>query len=442
MSVSEFQSYLLKYKKHLAIFVLLSLVLCAIFINFNQSYTAEIYIKYLGDRAESGLTENGKELNPYEIADVLIVKKALDSIGVKSTNYNSIRKNINVSPIILSSEQAKYASYIDNFSDYNNTEDNKIHPVCYSVRFTTGMSPEFARKFLSALIEEYKIFYVEKYAHSNDITLISEEAVMKYDYFETAKLLEEKIRNNIGYLNNIINGDTDFRSAQTGYSLSDIANAYDSILKNDLSGVSQLIIENGISRNSEVLKNTLQNQADTAALDSDMNTEKAETQKELLTTYSKKNKEYVWSIKGAGTDDGQIHSDVERDYIYNSDKSVYDRMMLDYVNYDIKSKHLLMDNEMYNDYIEYFSDESAPDSGVEKLLSNVCDKYNKIQQLTEKTINDYNYCKSANHLVTISGIATIENLNDIVYYASTLALSLGFGIIVIVFLELKRKKKI
>ena len=65
-----------------------------------------------------------------------------------------------------------------------------------------------------------------------DITLISEDAVMQYDYFETAELLEGKIRNNIGYLNNIISGDTDFRSAQTGYSMRDLANAYDSLLKN------------------------------------------------------------------------------------------------------------------------------------------------------------------------------------------------------------------
>ena len=56
MSVSELQSYLLKYKKFLAIFVSVALLLCATFINVSQSYTAEIYIKYLGDKAESGLT--------------------------------------------------------------------------------------------------------------------------------------------------------------------------------------------------------------------------------------------------------------------------------------------------------------------------------------------------------------------------------------------------
>ncbi len=82
----------------------------------------------------------------------------------------------------------------------------------------------------------------------------------------------------------IITDDTDFRSAQTGYSMRDLANAYDSILKNNLANVSQFIIENGISRNSDVLKNTLQNQADAAVLESNLNAEKAATQKELMKT--------------------------------------------------------------------------------------------------------------------------------------------------------------
>ena len=441
MSVSELQSYLLKYKKFLAIFVSVALLLCATFINVTQSYTAEIYIKYLGDKAESGLTENGKELNPYEISDALVVKKALESIGVENTSYNAIRKGIRVSPIILSSEEAKYASYIDNFSDYDNTEENKTQPVYFSVKFTTKQSDEFARKFLKALIEEYRIYYVEKYSYSDDMTLISEDAVMQYDYFETAELLESKIRNNIGYLNSIISADTDFRSAQTGYSMRDLSNAYDSLLKNDLAGVSQSILENGITRNSDVLKNTLQNQADAALLDSNMNAEKAATQKELMETYSKKNKEYVWSTSVAD-DDNQIHSDIERDRAYNADKSVYDQMILDYVNYGIKSKDLLIDKDVYTKNIEYFSNENAQNPQVEQLLSDICDKYNAIQQLTEKTIDDYNNYKSSRYLTSISGIAISEDVNELIYYASTLVLSLGFGIIAIIFLELKRKKKI
>ena len=441
MSVSEFQSYLLKYKKHLAIFVSLSLLLCTLYINISKCYTAEIFIKYLGENAESGLTENNNKLNPYEIADALIVKKALEDMGEESAEYNSVRKKITVTPVVLLSEEAKYASYIENFSDYEITEENKTHPVYFSIKFTTDKSEEYARKFLNFLVAQYRIYYVEKYAYNDDITLISEKAVMKFDYFETAEILEKKLRNNISYLNNIAASDADFRSPQTGYSMTDLVAEYESILQNDLADVSQLIIEKGISKNGAVLKKTLQSRVDNAVLVSNMNAEKAATEKELLKIYSKKNKEYIWNASSI-EDENQIHSNTERDYIYDTDKSVYDQMALSYTDYSIKAKELLIDKDLYMNDIKHFSDEGVQDSQVEKALSTICEKYNDIQQLTEKTICDYNNFKSARCLANVSGIAVSENISDMIYYVSTFVLSLGLGIIVIIFLELKRKKKI
>lgn len=442
MSVSELQSYLLKHKKHLAIFVALCLLLCVIYVNFSQNHTAEIYIKYLGEKAELGMTENGMVLNPGEISDALVVKKALERIGENSAGYNAIRKKISVTAVVLTSEEEKYASYIDNFSDYDNTEEDKIKPVCFSVKFTTDKGDEFAKKFLNALVEEYRIYYAEKYTYNNDLAQISGEAVMQYDYYETAELLENKILNNISYLNNISSGDTDFRSTQTGYSMSDLAAAYDALLKNELADISRYILENGISRNSVVLRNNMQNRADYAVLDSNVNAEKSATQKEMLEIYSKKNDEYVWEISRADDDDNQIRSDVERDRAYSTEPSVYDRIMTEYVNYSIKAKDLLIDRDIYAENIMYFTKESAENPMVEKSLSEICDKYNEIQQLTEKAVCDFNHYKSARYISTISGIAASKDVNKIIYYASTLVLSLGLGIIAVIFLELKRKKKI
>lgn len=441
MSVAEIQNCLIKYKKPLAVFVSLCLLLCIVYLNVSQSYTAEIYIKYIDEKAEQGLTPDGHELNPYEMTDALVVKKALNSIGIKSTNYNSIRKSITVTPVVLSSEEAKYASYIDSFSDYDNTEENKPHPIFYSVRFTTKQGEEFARKFLDALIVQYRIYYVEKYAYNDDMTLISEKAVMEFDYYETATVLENKLRNNIDYLNNIVSSDSDFRSPQTGFSMKDLAVQYESILHNDLADVSQLIIENGISKNSVVLRKALQTRADNAALDSNANSEKAATQMELLEAYSNKNKEYVWNSSEI-EDEYQIFSDTERDLVYSTDKSVYDEMISDFVSYSIKSRDLIIDKDIYLSNVERFSNKSEQNSQVEELLSKVCKKYNTVQQLTEKTISDYNYFKSSRYLASVSGIAASKSLSGIIYYVSTLVISLGFGILFIVFLELKRKKKI
>ena len=99
MSISDFQDYLLKYKKPLAIFVALSLLLCMVFINITQNHTAEVFIKYLGENAELGLTPNNHELNPYEISDALIVKKALESNGSSCYNYDKEKNCIEITQI-------------------------------------------------------------------------------------------------------------------------------------------------------------------------------------------------------------------------------------------------------------------------------------------------------------------------------------------------------
>ena len=152
MSVSEFNSCLIKYGKKLAVLVAFAILLCGILINSRQSYTAEICIKYLGENAEKGLTPNKKQLNPYEIANSLVVKKTLNQLGLKSSNHDCVRKDITVTPIILTSEEEKHASWIENFSDYDEDDSQREYPVYYSVKFKTERSMDFARDFLHTLV--------------------------------------------------------------------------------------------------------------------------------------------------------------------------------------------------------------------------------------------------------------------------------------------------
>lgn len=444
MSVTDFQGYLIKYKKGLAVFVALSILLCSFYININQTYSAEIYIKYIGENAPFGMTENGKKLDPYEVLNSLVVKRALEEINESANSISAIRKGITVTPIVLNSEEAKYASYIDSFSSYENTEENRSHPIFYSVKFTTARGTRFARDFLEALVEQYRIYYVENYANSEDITLINDKAVLEYDYYETAEVIENKLRSNVSTLNNMASSDVDFRSAVTGYSLRDLAAEYQFLLETKLADVSRNILENGISRDIELLNTTFKHKADNAVLESNRNTEKASTQKTLMDSYSVKNEDYIWdnTLSDVDDDSNQVRADVERDRIYNTDKSVYDQMTLSYVDYSVKASNLMIDNSIYLRNMEYFSGTSRQDKNIESELQAVCDEYNRIQELTEITMNDYNNYRSARYIANVSGTATIENMGELVYYATAVVLSLCLGIVVVVFLELKRKKKI
>lgn len=440
MSVSEFNSCLIKYSKKLAVLVALAILICACVVNFRQSYTAEICIKYLGEKAEQGLTPNNKQLNPYEIANSLVVKRTLNKLGLKSSNHDRIRKDITVTPILLTSEEEKHASWIENFSDYENDDSQREYPVYYSVKFKTKRSVDFAEDFINTLISQYRVFFIENYAGNNDITALGEDEVLGYDYFETVQLIKEKTDAEKEYLKNISEGDFDFRSMQSGYSINDIIDEYSSFQKNYLAAVSRNILENGISKNPDILKTNLKNKADSEQLKSESLLAKAESQKELMQVYSEKNKQYLWESYDYAGESEQVREDTERDRVYNTEKTVYDQMTFDYVEYKSNSLGAIISKEYNEEYISYFKNEAKVNKAIEKELSGVYKEYIRIQGLAHELIEEYNRYKSGRYVERLSGVYVGKTVSVVIYYAASIVLALGLGIIWFVFKELRKKK--
>lgn len=448
MSIRDFINSILDHRRIFAFFIALSVVLCSIGLKITESYTAEIIIKYICDSAEKGLTENGQDINPYEINSSLVVKNAVSALGLKNTNIEGICRHITVTPIIPTSEQEKYASWIDNFSDYENNEDDKKHTVYYSVKYTTSAGKDYAKRMLSAIISQYRLYYVEKYTYSNDITKLSGEAAMQYDYYDTVDMLREKINSNIEYLSKISSADNDYRSPQTGYSLLDLAAEYKSLSEQELSVAERMILENGITKDAWYLRNSLQNKMTEAQYDIELNNKKAETQKGLMSVYSEKNQQYLWDNNSKNNDDNsessQVRENVERDEYYIQTKSVYDNLVLDYVKYRTNSLNADVDRQRYeadiNSFPDGFSNEELQNE-LEKRLTNTCEKFNALYALTKNTINDYNTYKSAKSIECISGVVAHKSTSTIFYYTVSLVIALMFGVILSVLLGYIGKKE-
>ena len=118
-------------------------------------------------------------------------------------------------------------------------------------------------------------------------------------------------------------------------------------------------------------------------------------------------------------------------------------MMLEYTSYAANSRDQLIDNAYYEDYIKYFDKkEPATNPEVEAKLESVCEKYNELHQLTEETLADYNFYKSARYITTLSGVSADETMGEMIYYAATVVLVLGLGVLIILFNELKKRRKI
>lgn len=442
MTVTDIQKSLLKYKRPLALLVCVVVLLCHAYLGIAQTHTATVYIKYVAEDAESGKAADGSVLKPYEITDSYVVGEALKQLGINDMKASSLAQKITVTPVLSTAEKEKYASWIDQFSSYEKNEDNKLNPIYYCIQFQTDEGISFARDFLGALVQQYRIHYAQKYVGQHIVVAETESAILNADYFVSAQRLQARLESNIEYLDTIKNGNIDYRSPSTGYSINDLARAYAFLLETKLAPTNRYILDLGISKDADTLIASLNNSIDNAQLDSEKNAQKADTQEQLMAVYAEKNYEYMWEVINGDQDNSQVHSDAERDERYNTVKTTYDQMMQEYVNYATVSRDLLIDKAYNQSYLSQFTTKSATSVTLDEDMAEIYKEYQQLHALTVSTLADYNDYLSAQHIMQVSGVQVTETLPELMFYAVSGILAVGIGVVCVLFLELKRNKKI
>ncbi len=432
MIAADILKALWKQKKIIALFLAVAVLACYLCLFVGQTHTAAVYIKYLEEKAADGVATNGKELNPYEIADTYIVGMALAQMGMSDMNVNSVAQRIKVKPVFSSAEQEKYASWIDQFSDYEKNEDKRATPVYYKIEFVSKEGVAFARDFLSALIHQYRNYYTGRYSGFSEVAVVSEELVLNSDYFYAVEMLHEQIEDTMSYLSNIVSEDVDYRSPKTGYALSDLLDAYHLLIQTKVAPTMQYILDTGVSKNISTLVAGLRQSSNAAQRESDKNADLSDTQKQMMALYAEKNKEYVSTVISPEDYDEQIFGDVERDKAYIRNLTTYDQMMFDYVEYAVKSGDLLIDKAYINKSLSKFGSTSSaatPETDIIDLYVS----YSRLTETTKQTLEGYNALKSGRALLQVSGIQVSETLPELLCYAVCVILAMcaggGFAVI-------------
>lgn len=442
MAVTDIQNSLLKYKRPLALFVAVIMLVCHFYLMLEQSNTATVYIKYLGENAENGKTADGSVLNPYEITDSYVVGEALKQLGINDIKASSLAQQITVTPVISMAEEEKYASWIDRFSSYEETEDEKLNPIYYCIQFESQENVQFAKDFLSALVQQYRTYYAQKYVGQRTVIAETEDAILNADYFIAAQRLQDRLETNISYLTTIVNEDKNYRSPDTGYSIDDLISAHDYLMETSIAPINRYILDLGISKDANTLLAFLNQAVDNAQLDSEKNAQKAETQEQLMALYAEKNYEYMWEVVTGDDQNSQVRVDAERDQRYTTVKTTYDQMMQEYVDYATRSRDLLIDKAYNKIYLSQFTTISATNEALDADMSGIYAEYQQLHDLTVRTLEDYNTYRAAQYLMPVSGVQVEETLPELLFYAVSGILSVGLGVVCILFLELKRERKI
>ena len=441
MTLYELKNSIFANFRLLVVFVVVAVLLCNVGLGLVQSYTSEVVIKYSDVNAISGAGDDGSSIDQAKIGDPAVVKQALLAIGEDVEEANTISKNIKVTPIVAVAEEEKYASWLENFSSYSETEEDRTNPVYYSVKFESDKGPVYAEKVLNAIVRSYAKYYQKEHGSISDKSLLPSNLVTQYDYFEAAEILGKAINYAIDYIGNIKESDVDYRSTATGYSMSDLLTVFEDIKKIDYAAIEQKILEGGYSRDGKILIHTLDQRSVKNEMDAVANNNKAAAQKEMMDLFSKKNKEYLWDATVYDDESEQVREDTERDRRYVTTKTTYDTMMLDYVGYLNQEANLLIDKDYNKKHASCFTNYTdSPE--IEAELTAVVEKYNSIFKISEETLNEYNEYKQARSVGKVSGIATTKTISELIYYAMAVIIALGMGVVYIIVKDLLKSREI
>ena len=112
------------------------------------------------------------------------------------------------------------------------------------------------------------------------------------------------------------------------------------------------------------------------------------------------------------------------------------------MGYASSSRDLLIDRAYNESYLAQFTTASATSEALDGRMDEIYAQYQQLHDLTVRTLEGYNGYLSAQYLMQVSGIMVEEELPDLMYYALSGILSVGLGVVCVLFLELKRAKKI
>ena len=353
--------YLKKYQFPIVILSLLAGLFFYVYMQRQQTYSATVVINYTNDGAEDGLAPDGSQIDVSEIYSSQVMSRVFERMGLNYDDHNldELRSRVSINEIV--SEEDKAVAEAKN--EAGETVESK--PTKYYVTFTAKRNdsdqPEkFARQVLDNMLDVYIQTYGENHINTslaaNDISDINER---DYDYLEMAELLENSINDALESVENRYNENSNFRSAENGYSFSDLYQKFSFLKSTEVSNVFAYILNNQVTKNREALLAKYQNRIESYHLENNASQTEIDAINAVIDSY-------VTMMRESGNTDikadyilEMVHDTGQEDYS-NIDQTVeYDVLMKDYVNNRKDFEWALIDTAYCKYIMEIYSGEAS-----------------------------------------------------------------------------------
>jgi len=404
-------------KKHFLRIVALSLVAGLISwyaVNMMQTYTCTLGFKYNHKEAVEGLAPDGEsKLNPYEIQNPVVIKAALENMGLKEgdndISVKGIRQNISINKVVteLDKEVSKSAALLGEKYEAAATE--------YEMKFTykAELGDEFGSLMFSNIIKEYDNFLLAKYYNKKiveDFAKIVKDS--DADYIVISESMSESLDDIISTLDTLGADYPDFRSKNTGYSFSELARLYQNLKEIQYAKYYGNVRAGNLAKDSEMVIKSYQSKVKEL-------TETMEVDSKIADNYRTEIGSFYDSYKQAGlygqaervqqnTDSSNNRDqDVLEDKDLEDYKNTYDDIVLNYAERATNSTDAFHTIEYYNTIINDYTNDTVSKETKEELIR----KNDVIMEEIERLSSEY----SAISTTTLNELYEGKVNNDLEY---------------------------
>ena len=382
-------------KKHILQIIALSLVVGVIsgfVVTSMQTYTCTLGFKYNHPEAQEGLAPDGEsKLDPYEIQNPVVIKAALENLGVEENDddfsVKGIRQNISINKVVteLDKEVSESAALLGEKYDVAATE--------YEMKFTyeASLGDEFGPKMFSNIIKEYDEFLLAKYYHKKTIEDFAK--VVKdsdADYIVIADSMSNSIDGIISSLEELAGYYPEYRSLATGYTFTDLAEIYSNLKEIQYAKYYGNVRAGNLAKDREMVIKSYQTKVKDLTEEYELNSEIAEKYKEEIATFYDSYKQ-----SGLYRQARQVQNNVEatnnkdQDVLRDSDledyTNTYDDIVLNYVDRAVVTTDAAHSVDYYKMIIESYVNDNVPEETKKELIA----KNEKIMEEIETLSAEY-----------------------------------------------------
>ncbi len=343
-----------------------------------QTYTCVLGFKYNHAEAAEGLAPDGEtKLDPYEIQNPVVIKAALDNMGVgkdkdddKELSVKGIRQDITINKVVteLDKEVSKSAALLGEKYDVVATE--------YEMKFTydASLGDEFGPKMFSNIIKAYDEVLLAKYYHKKTIEDFAK--IVKdsdADYIVIADSMSTSIDNIIASLDELAGYYPEYRSKNTGYTFSELSVLYQNLRETQYAKYYGNICAGNLAKDSEMVIKSYQAKIKELKEDWDYKSKVADKYKNEIKTFYDSYKEaglyrqaekVQQNVDSTNNRDQDVLEDVDLEEYTNT----YDDIIISYVNNAADSTNALHSIDYYNNIVESYLDDNVSDNVKKQLI--------------------------------------------------------------------------